>query len=272
MNQRIRPGTGDLESDVPKTSQYCRLPRLERMQEVMRAQCIRAQRTANAMTHVAEENWRLRRLLDELFRDTGFVSLLNEAGINRVPRMLVSRIVHAPTDSGAFSAREPVSTCDGPALKQSERGLEASRCLPERATHCLSCMSNFRRRQVLELMNRTCCFTGDFALALLVASPAAELITQNRTVRCDSHYVASLQRQERKLEKAVCIVGLLGPEHPFMLVERTLHLVLARQLISRASVRTWLATRSPEYLASLVQLGLSEGPTRASRRTIRVAE
>ncbi|MGF6572552.1 hypothetical protein SAMN05443245_4626 [Paraburkholderia fungorum] len=270
MTARTRPVIGDQQSDVSKTSQYCRLPRLERMQDVMRAQCIRTKRTANAMTHVAEENRRLRRLLDDLLRDTGFISLLDEVGIKRIPSMLVSRIVHTTSEGGAVGGRQPVSTFDVPLQEQSESRFAAPDCLPERTTLCLCCMSNFRRRQVLELMRQTRCFTGDFALALLVASPAAELVTQSRSVRRDSDYVASLQRQERKLQKAVSIVGLLGPEYPLMLVERSLHLVLGRQLLSRASVRTWLATRSPEYFTSLMRL--SEGPPRASRRPIRVAE
>jgi hypothetical protein len=272
MNQRIRPGTGDRESDVSNTSQYCRLPRLERMQEVMRAQCIRAQRTANAMTQVAEENQRLRRLLDEFFRDTGFVSLLDEVGIKRIPRMLVSRIIHATPSSVAFAAQESVSAIDVPSHEQSARRFAAPDSLPARTTLCLNCMNPSRRHEVLELMRQTRCFTGDFALALLKASPAPELVAQSRSVRCDSHYVASLQRQERKLQKAVSIVGVLGPEHPLMLVERALHLALGRQLLSRAPVRTWLVRRSPEYVPSIVELGVGKGPKRVSRRPIRVAE
>ncbi|SDR51339.1 hypothetical protein SAMN05443245_6898 [Paraburkholderia fungorum] len=272
MTARTRPVAGDHQSDVSKTSRYCRLPRLERMQAVMRAQCIRIKRTANAMKHIAEGNRRLRRLLDDLLRDTGFISLLDEVGIKRIPSMLVSRIVHTTSEGGAVGGRQPVSTFDVPMQEQSESRFAAPDCLPERTTLCLSCMSNFRRRQVLELMRQTRCFTGDFALALLVASPAAELVNQSRSVRYDSDYVAGLQRQERKLQKAVSIVGLLRQEHPLMLVERTLHLVVGRQLLARAPVRTWLVRQSPEYLASIMQLGAGKGPKRVSRRPIRVAE
>jgi hypothetical protein len=241
------------------------------MLEVIRAQSIRAGRTADTMAHVAEENWRLRRLLGELLRDTGFIAVLDQAGIRKIPCMLISRIVHATQDSGPFTALETGAKSVAAAQEQTEQAFRAPADLPGRTSECLARMSYFRRRQVLALMHQTACFTGDFALAFLAATPAKELVHKSHNLERDGRYVASLMRYENKLHLALRIIALLGPEHPLMLVERTLHLVIGRRLLSQLAVRTWLERRTPEYIELLVKAGVSEGPGRVSRRPIRVA-
>lgn len=252
-------------------AQYHRLPRLERMREVMRAQSIRAERTADTMAHIAEENWRLRRLLGELLRDTGFIAVLNQAAIKQIPSMLISRIVLATQDSGPLTELETGARAVAAAHEQAEQASRAPGNLPGRTSECLARMSCFRRRQVLALMHQTRCFSEDFALALLAVTPAKELILKNQRVERDQRYVASLARCENKLHIALRIIGLLGAEHPLMLVERTLHLAFGRLLLSQPAIRTWLEHRTPEYIDLLFKAGVSEGPRRASRRPIRVA-
>ncbi len=264
-------GASGPDGTISAASQYHRLPRLDRMREVIRAQSIRAGRTADTMAHVAEENWRLRRLLGELLRDTGFIAVIDQAGITQIPRMLISRIVHATQDSGPFTKLETGAKAVAAAQEQAEQASRAPANLPGRTSECLARMGCFRRRQVLALMHQTCCFSEDFALALLAVTPAKELILKNQRVERDQRYVASLGRYESKLHLALRIVGLLGPAHPLMLVERTLHLALGRLLLSQPAIRTWLEHRTPEYIDLLVKAGVSEGPGRASRRPIRVA-
>lgn len=271
MKQGNGGGASGPDGTISAASQYHRLPRLDRMREVIRAQSIRAERTADTMAHVAEENWRLRRLLGELLRDTGFIAVLDQAGIRKIPCMLISRIVHATQDSGPFTELETGAKSVAAAQEQTEQAFRAPADLPGRTSECLARMSYFRQRQVLSLMHQTCCFSEDFALALLAVTPAKELILKSQSVERDRRYVASLVRYENKLHLALRIIALLGPEHPLMLVERTLHLVIGRRLLSQLAVRTWLERRIPEYIDLLVKAGVSEGPGRASRRPIRVA-
>jgi len=271
MNHDIRADANGPDGTISAASQYRRLPIVERMREVMRAQSIRAERTADTMAHVAEENWRLRRLLGELLRDTGFIAVLDHAGIRQIPRMLVSRIVHASQHGGPFTELETGVEASAAAQQPAELPFTTQANLPGRTSECLARMSHFRQRQVLVLMRQTSCFSEDFALALLAATPAKELVFKNHRLERDRRYVVSLLRYEHKLHKAVRIIGLLGPEHPLMLVERTLHLALGRRLLSQLAVRTWLERRTPEYINLLAKAGAGEGPRRASRRPIRVA-
>jgi hypothetical protein len=271
MKQDVPADTGGPDGHISVASQYCRLPRLERMREVMRAHSIRAQRTADTMAHTAEDNWRLRRLLGELLRDTGFIAVLDKAGIRQIPRMLLSRIVHATQDRGPFAGLETSAGSVTPAQEQTVHAFAPPAPLPGVTSECLARMSDFRRCRVLALMHQTGCFTGDFALAFLAASPMEELTPEFQHVARDGRHVASLIRYERKLQMAVRIIDLLAPDHPLMLVERTLHLVLGRQLLSQPAVRTWLQRRAPEYIELLVSAGATAGPARAAHRSVRVA-
>lgn len=252
-------------------SRYRRLPRRQRMHDVMREQSIRAQKTADTMARVAEQNWQLRRFLRDLLFDTGFVAALNEAGVQRIPRMLVSRIVCVAQDGGPFAALAPVQAALFAGSDASGHPFVAPEHLPHRTSDCLARMSHLRKRQVFGLMQHTRCYTGDFAMALLATTPVEEQLSNAVTAGYDSRFIASLARCERKLQISVQVSRLLGPEHPLMLVEQTIHLVFGRELVSRPLVRGWLERRAPEYINLLRKCGVADVPRRTPRRPLRVA-
>jgi hypothetical protein len=248
-----------------------RLPLAQRMRNLMRRQSTDAAQTAEKMARVAENNWSLRKQLGELLRNTSFFGILNEAGIEQLPQMLVSRIACATHPDGPFGGQTLHS-----AIVQSQRAPISTPPVPARlavrTTASLARMNRFRRGEVLALMQRTSCFTGDFALALLTATPRDELADGQSALHCDARFVASLMRYERKLEAALCIIDLLAPDYPLMLVERTLHVALGRRLLALRLVGDWLRQRATFYLELLQDARATSESVRTPRRHIRVAE
>jgi hypothetical protein len=223
------------------------------------------------MARVAENNWYLRKQLGELLPHSSFLGILNEAGIEQLPQMLISRIAYATHPDGPFgglnlhsaivqSRRAPMSTPPVPAR------------LPVRTAASLARMNSFRRGKVLALMQRTDCFIGDFALALLATTPVDELADGQSALHCDARFSASLKRYERKLEIALCIIDLLAPDYPLMLVERTLHVALGRRLLTFVPVGDWLLQRAPLYLEALQDALATDESVRIPRRHMRVAQ
>lgn len=144
--------------------------------------------------------------------------------------------------------------------------------LPDRTVASLARMNSFRQGKVLALMQRTGCFTGDFALALLAATAVGELADGRSFVHRNARFAANLTRYERRLEVALCVVEVLAPDYPLMLVERTLQVAFGRHLLAIGPARDWLRQRAPIYLEALQDAGIAAEPARRPRRHIRVAQ
>jgi hypothetical protein len=243
----------------------------QRMRTVMRQQSADAEQAAAKMARLAENNWQLRKQVGELLRDANFLGILSDSGVEQLPRMLVSRIAYATHDGEPFRRLDIAS----PVLQSRcarAPGLPVPGRLPDRTVASLARMNSFRQGKVLALMQRTGCFTGDFAIALLAATPARELADGESVIHRNSRFAANLTRYERRLEVALRVIEVLAPDYPLMLVERTLQVAFGRHLLAIGPARDWLRQRAPLSLEVLQDAGVAAEPARRPRRHIRVAQ
>ncbi|PRY05996.1 recombinase family protein [Paraburkholderia sp. BL25I1N1] len=252
-------------------SKPSRPPRVRRIQLSMQQQVFKAKFLSAAMEQVAEVNRELERALSELLRHTGFVAVLADSGISVLPRLLVSRVMWAHSSRALHSNS---ASTDG---QIGERSSGNAVCLypeslPRLTVNVLQRMSSARADSAMGLMNKTTCVAGDFALALLAATPDDHLRVVPAGACANGRLRRRLARQERELRDELGAIERFTATYQLELVELTLHRSLGRQLAAQSRIQTWLYNRDYRYLELLQSVAGRAGPLNTPRRVMRVAQ
>ncbi|CAH2913460.1 MAG: hypothetical protein CPSOU_2277 [uncultured Paraburkholderia sp.] len=157
----------------------------------------------------------------------------------------------APSPRFVCRTGAPGSSVAPPCLSEEAAAIVAGRTLPVRTVQALQRMSPAQQRETLSLMVRQENLSGDFARALLAATPPAKRIDHGHSAQLNPASARQLGRTVEKLTAAQRDVEALLAHHHENLVFVTLAAGWARTWIHDEVIADWLASRHPEYAAVL---------------------
>jgi len=127
----------------------------------------------------------------------------------------------------------------------------AGQTLPVRTARALESMSPAHQVRTVSLMVRQDNLTGDFARALLAATPADRRADNGRLCRSSPDGTSALVRIVNKLAAAQENAEALRADHDANLLFLTLAAGWTRTWIRDDVIGQWLASRLPAHLAAL---------------------
>jgi hypothetical protein len=216
------------------------------------------------------------RILTELLSCAGFVAALKAAGFTSIPYLVRSdlleslgnRIVPVTSKVGTGTAcRKPGSRMR---ILDDTHAVFTEGIMPVRTLKALAGMTPSRQSTVASVMRSVDNFTGDFACALLAATPARE--------RSDvaPHHFANAQRTRRfaRLEKQLAGLSarsqILSPNHDANLVRLAVNSSFVRGWICSSDLLAWLRASHPDHLTALQRIVAAGDATKNPRRPMKL--
>ncbi|OAJ60536.1 hypothetical protein A6V36_01695 [Paraburkholderia ginsengiterrae] len=255
-----------------------RLPVIEQMKSVMNQQCKAVQLRAENMRRFAVQAELWPKLLLLLATDADFVHLLKDLGMTLIPvRVLAAMAAYAGTAGNAGTSHRPITESPDAVTREPDGcGAQSvhqlgTRSLSVRTSKALKMMSGPRRDTAIDLMYSVGCYSGDFATALLAATPKSQLaegVSLNAYAAPD---VRTLVRTERRLGFALTAVRYHSPTHDFSLTETAIYRAYVRRLLSNAAICGWLDASRPELRSIISELTLPHKSRKQPRRPMKVA-
>ncbi|CAD6562259.1 hypothetical protein LMG28727_07700 [Paraburkholderia kirstenboschensis] len=136
-------------------------------------------------------------------------------------------------------------------LYEEAAAIVGGQTLPVRTMRALESMSPAHQVQTVSLMLRQDNLTGDFARALLAATPADRRIDDGHLCRSSPDCTRALARIVIRLAAAQKDAERLRADHDSNLVFLTLAAGWVRTWIRDDVIGQWLTSREPAYLAAL---------------------
>ncbi|MFM0204694.1 hypothetical protein PQR53_33195 [Paraburkholderia fungorum] len=279
MNSRIQDATGmrrkttsrlpqsqdgaeaELQTTGKTRKQVARKPAELRLRAALNDECKRQRDALSEMEAAAAQIATLDSLLTELLSRAGFVAVLKAAGVTTIPcltqrSLLEQRPVNRaiPAVSGTTSGRTRGEHAKRIGVPDDGVALFARKMLPARTVQALARMAPSRRSAVIAVMKLVDNFTGDFACALLAATPAGERSCVVQTQRSDILRMRSFARSEKRLIGLHARSQVLCVSHADNLVGLAVCISFVRTWIRSPDVLAWLRVAHPHHLASLERI------------------
>ncbi|MFM0732863.1 hypothetical protein PQQ52_20515 [Paraburkholderia sediminicola] len=270
------------EPDVPEAGsrlvgeRVARKPVEVRICQEIKREC-ELQRTALSRKEAADAEVRiLDNILGELFFQAEFVALLKATGFAKMPHLVQQRLLkQACEDRAASDVPEGNTTGSGhrrgrpPDVTETTTTL-AGETLSARTIQALSRMTTSRRIAVSNLMRAVDNYTGDFAHALLAATPEDHRAVVSRVRRCDRNRTRRFERIEKRL------IGLQRKNHALSAGHNVNLLYLAvcgsyiRSWVQNYDVIAWLQVLYPLHAASLERIAREADDATEPKRAMKL--
>ncbi|MGQ7934681.1 plasmid partitioning protein RepB C-terminal domain-containing protein [Paraburkholderia sp. D1E] len=200
-------------------------------------------------------------ILGELLSQAEFVAVLKAAGFTTIPCLIRQRLQPQFPEARAVPAR-PVTESDIVSCRQDRQintleeaaTILAGKTLPVRAIQALDRMSPLRRIAVANLMNAVDNVKGDFAQALLAATPDGMRTHVARSQRVDSRRTQSFARIEKQLLAVHARNEILSAGHNDSLHYLAVCVSYIRGWTHNGDVLAWLRLRYPTYVVSFERI------------------
>ena len=157
----------------------------------------------------------------------------------------------APSPRFVCRTGAPRSSVAPPCLSEEAAAIVAGQTLPIRTVQALQRMCPSHQRETLSLMARQENLSGDFARALLAATPASKRIDHGHSAQLNSDSARQLRRTVQKLTAAQRDAEALRAYHHENLFFLTLAAGWTRTWIHDEVIADWLTSRHPEYAVVL---------------------
>jgi hypothetical protein len=268
------------EVAVPEQSpdkQAVRKPVGIRIREEIKDECER-QRAALARKEAANAQITLLgSILGELLSQADFVAVLKVAGFTTIPCLIRQRLqpqfpetraVPAKQDTGSNTA--PYTQGNAVDTPEDAAAILAGQTLPVRTIQALDRMSPLRRKAVANLMNAVDNVTGDFAHALLAATPDSMRTTVARSQRVDSRRTQSFATIEKRLLGLLRRNEILSAGHNGNLHYLAVCVSHVRGWTHNGHVLAWLRLHYPIHAASLKQIAEEADCAKQAKRPMKL--
>lgn len=273
---RATDAAGSTATEAPR-KRVTRKPAKARLLAAIQDECERQRDALSKMEAASAQAMLLEILLGELLSSADFVVVLKSAGFASIPSLVRQRLLgQSPHDRAVPPTSETGS--DSPRMQQDGRTdvrvdasvLLAGHTLPARTIRALGRMTSSRRSAVVAVMKSVDNFTGDFACALLAATPANEITDVVQAHRSDARRTRNFARSEKRLIDLHAHNLVLSVRHGDNLVCLAVYTSLVRSWIRSEDVLTWLRARYPDHAASLEQTVQAANDAKAPGRPMKL--
>jgi hypothetical protein len=227
--------------------------------------------TASAQLTILDDS------LTELLSCARFVTVLKGAGFTTIPS-LVRRCL-----PGYLLENQDIPTAPAAGWGTSSGGQDfhidvpdemdgrfANVMLPVRTVHALTRMGPSRRRSVIAMMKSVDNFTGDFAFALLAATPVDERSDVVQIRRTNIQRIRKFARIEKRLFRLQARIGILSANHADNLVHLVVCITFVRSWIRNPDVLAWLRVRYPRHAVVLERIVATADATKLPGRPMKL--
>ncbi|MGF6900378.1 hypothetical protein [Paraburkholderia sp. GAS348] len=260
-----------------RNRQAARKPAGIRIREAIKEECER-QRAALARKEAADAQITLLgSILGELLSQADFVAVLEVAGFTAIPRLVQQRLQPRFPETRAVPAKQDTGSDTTPykqgnAVDASEdaAAIPAGQTLPARTIQALGRMVPVRRTAVANLMNAVDNLTGDFAHALLAATPEGMRVTVARSERVDSSRARSFARIEKRLMGLHAKNQMLSAGHNDNLRYLAVCASYVRGWTHNRHIVAWLRLHYPVHAASLEQIAQEADCAKEPKRAMKL--
>lgn len=254
-----------------------RRPAETRIRAAIKEECER-QRAALARKEAANaQRMLLGSILGELLSQTDFVAVLKAAGFTTIPCLVRQHLQPQHPETRAVPARQDMgsdvvsSGHDRQINTLAEAAtILAAQNLPVRTIHALDRMSPLRRTVAASLMNSVGNVTGDFAHALLAATPEGMRTTVARSQRVDSRRTRSFATVEKRLVGLHTKNQILSGGHNDNLRYLAVCISYVRGWTHSDDVLDWLRLRYPNHAASLERIAQETDRANEPKRAMKL--
>ncbi|WP_434108157.1 hypothetical protein [Paraburkholderia caffeinilytica] len=232
-----------------------------RMREAIREEC---ERQCASLAHKEAADAQIALLgsiLGELLSQAAFIVVLNAAGFTAIPCLVRQRLqprfpenCTVPANRGTDSDNAHCTQGTPIGAPEDASAILAGQTLPVRTIRALDRMAPLRRAAVANLMGTLDNVTGDFAHALLAATPAGLRVVARRSQRVDRRRVQRFARLEKRLLAAHVKNQLLSAGHNDNLRYLAVCISFIRGWTSSDGILVWLRLRYPIQTASLERM------------------
>lgn len=260
-----------------RNRQPARRPAGIRIRDAIKEECER-QRVALARKETADSQITLLgSILGELLSQTDFVAALKVAGFTTIPRLVQQRLQARFPEPRPVPAKQDTGS-DIPSCKQGKVGdasedaaaILAGQTLPVRTVQALDRMVPVRRTVVANLMNAVDNLTGDFAHALLAATPEGMRATVARSPRVDNRRARSFARIEKRLMGLYAKNQMLSAGYNDNLRDLAVSASYVRSWTHNRHVLAWLRLHYPVHTASLEQIAQEADCAKEPKRAMKL--
>ncbi|MFM0367845.1 hypothetical protein [Paraburkholderia aspalathi] len=246
------------------------------MREAIKEQCDRQRgallrkEAANAQVVLLEK------IVGDLLSQADFVDVLKAAGFPTMPRLVRQRLQRPLTQncpaSGKPDTGSEIVRCqqDKATCASDETSALAGQTLPMRTIRALGRMSPLRRAAVAKLMRAVDDITGDFAHALLAATPENMRTVVVRRQRFDDSRKRSFAKLEKLLTDLQGKNQTLSVAHNANLTYLAVCCSYVRGWAHCYDVLSWLHKRYPLYAASLERITRETDCAKQPKRTMKL--
>jgi hypothetical protein len=263
-----------------RDKQVERRPAGIRIREAIEDECER-QRAALARKEAANAQMTLLgSILGELLSQADFVAVLKVAGFTAIPCLVQQRLqprfpefretcaVPAKQDTGSDTA--PFTQGKAVDAPEDAAAILAGQALPVRTIHALDRMVPARRSAIANLMSAVGNLTGDFARALLAATPEGMRATVARSQRVDNSHARSFARIEKRLMGLHTKNQMLSAGHNDNLRCLAVCASYVRGWTHNRHVLAWLRLHYPVHAASLEQIAEEADCAKEPKRAMKL--
>jgi hypothetical protein len=258
--------------------QCARKPVEARAREAIKEECGR-QRAALSRKEAADSQMTLlTRILEDLLSQKEFITVLKAAGFIKIPRLVRQRLQMQPEECRAAPSGQNMAS-DTARCQQSRptgdlaetAGLIQDKMHSARTIEALNRMTPTRRIAVANLMSAVDKNTGDFAYALLLATPEDQRTATAKAHRSNNGPTTrSFTRIERQLIDLQTKNQALSASYNDNLFYLALFSGHVRGWIHSRDVFAWLHSRYALHTASLLRMVQEADDAKQPRRRMKV--